>query len=171
MKPDAEAVNSIYQAWKSAVNQISDVEGLYPTFVLNEITPSSLRVAKENGVGNVWGLEPEPLMSRLCLLKHNLHSDKLILLLVWQFSTGWALAQDDLRVQAWSRQLTEHLHSINREKGIASEFVYMGDAREWQDPYQGFPDENVKRMREIQTVYDPNKIFSRLSWGGFKLGN
>lgn len=63
MKPDSETILSIYKAWKAAVEQISDVEGLYPTFVLNEITPSSLRVANTNGVGNVWGLKAEPLMS------------------------------------------------------------------------------------------------------------
>ena len=63
MKPDSETLFSIYKAWKAAVDEISDVEGLYPTFVLNDITPSSLRVAQTNGVGNVWGLEPEPLMS------------------------------------------------------------------------------------------------------------
>lgn len=63
MKPDPDMLYSIYKAWKAAVDDISDVEGLYPTFVLNEITPSSLRVAQTNGVGNVWGLEPEPLMS------------------------------------------------------------------------------------------------------------
>ncbi|KAB8205974.1 cytochrome P450 [Aspergillus parasiticus] len=151
MKPDPDMLYSIYKAWKAAVDDISDVEGLYPTFVLNEITPSSLRVAQTNGVGNVWGLEPEPLM-------------------IWQFSTGWANAQDDLRVESWARQLTEHLHSINQEKGLASEFIYMGDAGEWQDPYAGFPPENVQRMRDIRTAYDPKGIFSTLSWGGFKLG-
>ncbi|KAF7627996.1 putative FAD-binding oxidoreductase [Aspergillus flavus] len=151
MKPDPGMLYSIYKAWKAAVDDISDVEGLYPTFVLNEITPSSLRVAQTNGVGNVWGLEPEPLM-------------------IWQFSTGWANAQDDLRVEAWARQLTEHLHSINREKGLASEFIYMGDAGEWQDPYAGFPYENVQRMRDIRAAYDHKGIFSTLSWGGFKLG-
>lgn len=65
MKPDPVVIHSIYKAWKAAVDDIADVEGLYPTFVLNEITPSSLRVAQTNGVGNVWGLEPEPLMSEL----------------------------------------------------------------------------------------------------------
>lgn len=80
------------------------------------------------------------------------------------------MAQDDLRVEAWSRQLTERLHAINIEKGIASDFVYMGDAGEWQDPFEGFPMENVARMREIRSLYDPKRIFSRLNWGGFKLG-
>ncbi|CAG8922918.1 unnamed protein product [Penicillium salamii] len=151
MKPDAKVLYTIYQAWKAAVDKIADVQGLYPTFVTNVISPSSVRVAKTNGVGNVWGLEEEPLI-------------------IWQFSTGWDLAQDDIRMEAWSRQLTEHLHGINKELGISSEFVYMGDAGEWQDPYFGFPTENVARLRNIRSAYDPAGVFSTLSWGGFKLG-
>ncbi|KAL4937943.1 hypothetical protein BDV06DRAFT_65175 [Aspergillus oleicola] len=151
IKPDPKAVLSIYKAWKAAVDEIADVEGLEPTFVLNEITPSSLRVAKTNGIGNVWGLEPEPLM-------------------IWQFSTGWSNAADDDRVQTWSQELTERLHAINQEKGIASEFVYMGDAGEWQDPFLGFPEENVQHLKDIRDEYDPLSVFVRLNDGGFKLG-
>ncbi|KAJ5741338.1 hypothetical protein N7533_010747 [Penicillium manginii] len=151
MKPDAEVLVSIYKAWKDAVDQIADVEGLYPTFVTNVASAPAARVALTNGVGNVWGLEDTGHI-------------------LWQFSTGWALAQDDLRIEAWSRQLAESLHAINVEKGIASEFVYMGDAGEWQDPFAGFPKENVARMKEIRSSYDPEGVFSRLNWGGFKLG-
>ncbi|KAJ5295011.1 hypothetical protein N7508_009832 [Penicillium antarcticum] len=151
MKPDADVLYSIYQAWKDAVDAVADVKGLYPTFVTNVISPTSVRVAKTNGVGNVWGLEEEPLI-------------------IWQFSTGWALAQDDRRMQAWFRQLSEHLHGINQERGIASEFVYMGDAGDWQDPYSGFPRDNVARMRTVRSAYDPKGVFSKLNWGGFKLG-
>jgi hypothetical protein len=64
MKPDADALYSIFQAWKDAVDQVADVEGLYPTFVTNVISPTSVRVAETNGVGNVWGLEEEPLISK-----------------------------------------------------------------------------------------------------------
>lgn len=63
MKPDAKVLYLIYEAWKAAVDGISDVRGLYPTFVINVISPTSTRVAKTNGVGNVWGLEEEPLIS------------------------------------------------------------------------------------------------------------
>ncbi|KAJ6137590.1 hypothetical protein N7471_004076 [Penicillium samsonianum] len=151
MKPDAKVLYSIYEAWKAAVDKIADVQGLYPTFVTNVISPTSVRVAKTNGVGNVWGLEEEPLI-------------------IWQLSTGWELAQDDIRMEAWSRRLVEHLHGINKELGLASEFIYMGDAGEWQDPYAGFPSENVARMKKIRSSYDPAGVFSTLSWGGFKLG-
>ncbi|KAL2828012.1 hypothetical protein BDW59DRAFT_178958 [Aspergillus cavernicola] len=150
IKADAEALISIYEAWREAVEQISDVEGLSPTFVPNVISPAAARVAKSNGIGNVWGLEEEPLI-------------------IWQFSTGWAHARDDLRVESWSRLLSERLHAINQEKGIASEFIYMGDAGEWQDPFAGFPEENVARLKTVQRSYDPSGVFTRLNWGGFTL--
>jgi FAD/FMN-containing dehydrogenase len=60
MKPDQEVLISIYKAWKDAVDEIADVEGLYPTFVTNVASASAARVALTNGVGNVWGLEAEP---------------------------------------------------------------------------------------------------------------
>jgi hypothetical protein len=172
MKPDAEVLVSIYKAWKDAVDQIADVEGLYPTFVTNVASAPAARVALTNGVGNVWGLEDTGHICKLYAIFRYLQMQLKLTSgrVVWQFSTGWALAQDDLRIEAWSRQLAESLHAINVEKGIASEFVYMGDAGEWQDPFAGFPKENVARMKEIRSSYDPEGVFSRLNWGGFKLG-
>ncbi|QKX55035.1 uncharacterized protein TRUGW13939_02126 [Talaromyces rugulosus] len=151
MIPDADVLYSMIETWKNAVEKISDVQGLYPTFVANISPASAARVAKTNGIGNVWGLDDEPLIW-------------------WQFSTGWDLQQDDLRVEGWARQLTEHLHGLNKHKGLARDFVYMGDAGEWQDPFAGFAPANVQRMREIRAAYDPNGTFSKLNWGGFKLG-
>ncbi|KAJ5108863.1 hypothetical protein N7456_005538 [Penicillium angulare] len=151
MVPDADVLYGMIQKWKESVNEIADVQGLYPTFVMNISPASAARVAQNNGVGNVWGLDDEPLIW-------------------WQLSTGWDLAQDDLRVQGWARQLTEHMHAENQKNGLAREFVYMGDAGEWQDPFKGFDQKNVERMREIRAAYDPKKTFSKLNWGGFKLG-
>lgn len=71
---------------------------------------------------------------------------------------------------AWSRSLIEYMHTLNKKKDLSSEFLYMGDAGEYQDPFLGFPEENVEKMRRIRTEYDPDKVFQRLNWGGFKLG-
>ncbi|RDW84123.1 FAD-binding oxidoreductase [Aspergillus mulundensis] len=151
MSPDPDVLYSMYETWKDAVNQIADVQGLYPTFVLNLSPTSAATISKTNGVGNTWGLLEEPL-------------------LWWQTSTGWDNAEDDLRVEAWTRQLVENLHAENKRNGLAREFIYMGDAGEWQNPFAGFPAENVQRMKEIRERYDPSRTFSRLNWGGFKLG-
>ncbi|OQU97833.1 FAD binding domain-containing protein [Cladophialophora immunda] len=152
MKPDADQLYKMYQIWKDAVDQIADVQGLYPTFVMNVMPKSANTIAKTNGVGNTWGLDDDQSW------------------ILFQTSTGWDLPEDDLRITAWSKSLIEHLHNLNKEKGIASEFLYMGDAGEFQDPFAAFPAENVERMKAIRSKYDPNKVFQRLNWGGFKLG-
>lgn len=59
IKPDAEQLFKIYQAWKTAADEISDVKGLVPTFVMNVLPSSALSVAKNNGVGNTWGLNDD----------------------------------------------------------------------------------------------------------------
>lgn len=71
---------------------------------------------------------------------------------------------------AWSKSLIEHMHTMNKAKGLTSEFLYMGDAGEYQDPFATFPPENVERAKAVRTKYDPDKVFQRLNWGGFKLG-
>ena len=53
IKPDSDQIYYLYTQWKAAVDQIADVEGLYPTFVLNIAPKSAATVAKTNGVGNV----------------------------------------------------------------------------------------------------------------------
>lgn len=65
MKPDSDVLHSIYKAWIDAVDQIADIEGLYPTFVTNMAPAGAARVARTNGVGNVWGLEETPY---ICML-------------------------------------------------------------------------------------------------------
>lgn len=59
MRPNAKRLYEIYLAWRESVAEISDVEGLYPTFVMNIMPKSSLSVAKNNGVGNFWGMNDD----------------------------------------------------------------------------------------------------------------
>ncbi|KAI9147354.1 putative fad binding domain-containing protein [Paramyrothecium foliicola] len=147
----ADRLIEIVEAWKVAVDEIRDVEGLVPTFVLNTIARSAMTVARENGIGNTWGLsDDEPLI-------------------IWQLSTGWANASDDLRMTSWAKNFLEYHHSVNQERGLAHEFIYMGDAGEYQNPFVTFPSENVQRLRDVRRRYDTGLVFSKLNWGGFKL--
>ncbi|KPM35586.1 hypothetical protein AK830_g10986 [Neonectria ditissima] len=153
IKPDADQLYRIYQSWKVAVEDVSDVEGLYPTFVMNVLLASAASVAKNNGVGNTWGLDDDQP------------------LILWQLATGWAKGTDDLRMTNWARSFVDYWHSENQAKDLASEFIYMGDAGEFQDPFPGFPLENVRRLRNVREEYDSAGVFRRLNWGGFKLGS
>jgi hypothetical protein len=71
---------------------------------------------------------------------------------------------------SWARSFIDYWHMENQALDLASEFIYMGDAGEYQDPFAGFPVENVRRMREVREAYDVGGVFSRLNLGGFKLG-
>ncbi|PSK40038.1 hypothetical protein B9Z65_7978 [Elsinoe australis] len=152
IKTNPERLVEIYKQWVDAIQDIRDVEGLLPTYVLNPAPKSAASVALNNGVGNVWGLEDED--------NH----------IWWQFATSWAKPEDDLRVTAWSKSLLERLHRENVEMGLGTEFLYAGDASEFQDVFATIPQENRDRMFAVREQYDQGGVFSRLNWGGFKLG-
>lgn len=75
-----------------------------------------------------------------------------------------------MRMTYWSRSLVERFHATNKAKNLSSEFVYMGDAADWQNVFAGFAPGNVQKMRQIRDKYDVNGVFHKLNWGGFKLG-
>ncbi|KAF4550090.1 FAD-binding domain-containing protein 19 [Elsinoe fawcettii] len=152
IRTNPERLIEIYNEWVNALQDIKDVPGLQPTYVLNPAPKSAATVSKENGVGNVWGLDDDENY------------------IWWQFSTAWSNPEDDLRVTAWSRSLLERLHRENVEMGIATEFLYSGDASESQDVYAVLPQETRDRLFEIRDKYDEDAVFQRLNWGGFKLG-
>ncbi|KAI8299942.1 hypothetical protein K4K61_010244 [Colletotrichum sp. SAR11_59] len=133
-------------------NDVADVEGLRPTYILNLLPASALTPSKTNGIGNTFGLEDDQPY------------------IWWQFTTAWARAEDDLRMTAWHESLLAHHHEINKAKGLATEFIYMGDAGEFQKPLPQYGAANVERMRSVRDQYDPDLTFTKLSWGGFKLG-
>ncbi|KAL9948128.1 hypothetical protein D7B24_002378 [Verticillium nonalfalfae] len=152
IKPDADQLFWIYQQWRNAVEDIADVEGILPTLVLNSAPKSAAAVGKNNGVGNAFGLNTEESY------------------IWWQIATSWDRPEDDLRLEAWAKNLLGRLHKANKDKGLATEFLYIGDAAEWQDPIQTYGEENLKRLRAARDQYDPQLVFTKLAWGGFKLG-
>lgn len=73
VQPDPETLYSIYQAWKTAVDEIADVKGLYPTFVMNLSPAGAARVGRTNGIGNVWGLDEQPMICTSLILCYGNH--------------------------------------------------------------------------------------------------
>lgn len=90
---------------------------------------------------------------------------------MWQLSTNWANSADDLRVTNWARRFINYWQADNTAKGLGHPFIYAGDAGEFQDLFEGYPLDSVKRMKAIRDIYDSEDVFTRLNWGGFKLGN
>ncbi|KAL4768613.1 FAD binding domain protein [Aspergillus nidulans var. acristatus] len=121
MYPDADVFYSMFKTWTAAVAQTADIQGLYPTFVINLSPASAASVVKTNQIGNTWGLSEEPLICK-CRC---------------QVTTGW------------DHHLVEHRHANNKRNGLARAFIYMGfpaenvqrmrDIRQIYDPSGTFP--------------------------------
>ncbi|SPJ83619.1 related to FAD-binding oxidoreductase [Fusarium torulosum] len=88
----------------------------------------------------------------------------------WQLTTSWARPEDDVKVTTWARRFLERIHAENKDLELSTEFLYGGDVAEYQNPLLQYPQKNVDRMRRIRDEYDPDLVFSKLNWGGFKLG-
>lgn len=60
---------------------------------------------------------------------------------------------------------------MNVAAGLANDFVYIGDAADWQiqQVWDGIPKANLDRMLKIRGEYDPLLTFRNLNSGGFKL--
>lgn len=59
IKPDADRLYEIYQAWIEAIQDVADVEGIRPTLILNNSPASAMTVSKTNGIGNTFGLDDD----------------------------------------------------------------------------------------------------------------
>lgn len=55
----------MYDQWIAAIDEIAEVPGLLPTFVMNFAPKSAVTVSKKNGVGNTFGLNDD--QSYICM--------------------------------------------------------------------------------------------------------
>jgi hypothetical protein len=77
--------------------------------------------------------------------------------------------------------VTEFLHGIGgkiREalckqgfEHMVSPWIYLNDADKGQDVFGGYPAENVKALQRIRDKYDPDRVFTDLMPGGWKVAH
>ncbi|KJK60470.1 GlcD [Aspergillus parasiticus SU-1] len=63
-------------------------------------------------------------------------------------------------------QIVENLQAAGIEM---AKFIYLNDANPSQDVFSTFPPENLDRLRSIRSKYDPDRVFTDLMPGGFKV--
>jgi hypothetical protein len=84
-------------------------------------------------------------------------------------SLTWGDSADDALIEEFvtttNANITTQLEAIN----ATSAYIYLNDADEDQNVFAGYPAENVKRMKVIRDVYDPDLVFTNLMPGGFKV--
>lgn len=145
-----EALNATVQAWNASVPSIQDIAGVGWAIVLEPLPPAIYgRHAEDNALG-LTGRQGRPLM---------------VILL----SMTWSNEKDDDRVDAAGRALVGTIELAVGKLGALDPFVYLNYAASWQKPILGYGESSTERLIKVQREYDPSRVFTDRSPGGFKL--
>ncbi|KAL8910197.1 MAG: hypothetical protein Q9171_004495 [Xanthocarpia ochracea] len=125
--------------------------GFLPALVMQPITIPMIRLFRKNG-GNALGITEED--GPLTLMN---------------VAIMWSDEADDERIMAAAERIIERARNVAREMGLVSRYIYQNYASRGQDVFGGYGVENLRRLREIRRVYDPDGVFQRLQPGYFKL--
>ena len=148
IRNDVETMTAAYAIFCQTTTKLRHVKGLLFPFTFQAILPGWMN----KGYPNVLGLEgcTEPLIIINC-------------------SLTWAKAQDDELVRSTIRHTLEQINAAAAARQSDHPYRFMNYCMEWQRPYEGCGEENLKLMREASRKYDPDGLFQSGRAGGFKL--
>jgi hypothetical protein len=81
---------------------------------------------------------------------------------VFVTTTAYAHAQDDEAVCAAAKRIHARLGALGRARGLDHPFIYPNYAAAGQDVFAGFAPGHMARLLEIQSRYDPERVFANL---------
>ena len=89
---------------------------------------------------------------------------------IWiEQSLSWPDPADDSKIEEFLTSVNAEISSKLENLGVTSPFLYLNDADAGQLVFEGYPKQNVERLKKIRAQYDPDKIFTDLMPGGWKI--
>ena len=86
-------------------------------------------------------------------------------------SLTWSSPSDDARIDNFVQVVNTALNAALDAKNLRVPFVYLNDADAGQAVFQGYPKDNVERLKQIRDKYDPARIYTDLMPGGWKVAD
>jgi FAD/FMN-containing dehydrogenase len=83
----------------------------------------------------------------------------------------WSSAQDDQAVYDFADRFVARAKARTERAGKAHRWMYINYAKREQDPFGGYGEANLRRLKKIQRAADPEGVFTStgLCRGYFKL--
>lgn len=89
---------------------------------------------------------------------------------IWiEQSLSWPNPADDSKIEEFLTSVNAEISSKLESLGVTSPFLYLNDADAGQPVFEGYPKQNVERLKKIRARYDPDMIFTNLMPGGWKI--
>jgi hypothetical protein len=145
-----QAINATVRAWNASVPSVQDIPGIVWAVNMDVLPPALYaRHAEANALG-LTNRKDRPLI-------------------VVELTMTWSAADDDETVEMAAKALIATIQQDVGKLGALDPFMYINYAAPWQNPIAGYGEANVDRLLKVQREYDPQRVFTDLIPGGFKL--
>lgn len=130
---------------------IANVTGANPVLIFQGITEGQIAAMSRNG-GNPLGIDaadgPLYIIHTAC----------------W-----WENASDDTAVYTTLSKVLTRIEAAAKKLGVQNDYIYMNYASMFEDVIANYGPDNVAKLKQVASVYDPTKVFQTLQPGHFKL--
>ncbi|KAI4094939.1 MAG: hypothetical protein L6R37_007152 [Teloschistes peruensis] len=149
---DARLQQTILDIFLEEMDPIKSLNGSIPALVMQPISKSVIAQFSKNG-GNALGLANAkgPLM-------------------LINLAVMWSNAADDKKFYAATSRVIQRSISLAKKLGVYNRYIYQNYAAKGQEVFEGYGEENRKKLVRISEKYDPEGVFQKLQPGYFKLG-
>lgn len=86
-------------------------------------------------------------------------------------SMTWASEDDDAAIDEFLAEADAKIGQKLREVDGISDFIFLNDADKGQKVFESYGSSNLRRLQEIRNRYDPNRVYTDLMPGGFKVAH
>lgn len=155
IQANREAIQLVHDTYFAFCSEyFADVEVWITGLALNVVSKEFVLAGLANGGPDPIGLDPE-----------------LAPYIMFEESLTWYYESDDDTINAFYDAFNANITAQLEPLGVLSPFVYLNDANGRQDVFGGYPAENVKKLKEIREKYDPDRVYTNLMPGGWKVAN
>ncbi|QSZ34589.1 hypothetical protein DSL72_006183 [Monilinia vaccinii-corymbosi] len=148
IKNDPATITAMHSIYRESIDPLRRAKGLVWTLVMQPLLPSWLQKGDPNPLG--LGDVDEPLI-------------------LVSFTVNWDKDEDDELVHTMTRKAIENTEAVAVRSGTAHPYRYMNYCAQWQKPFQGYGEANLRLLQETSKKYDPDGLFQKGCVGGFKL--
>lgn len=148
---DPATLAAAHGAYRDAIASIRrvNVKGMSWTLVLQPLLPDWVRKGDANPLG-LHDCTDEPLV-------------------IVSITNLWNERKDDEFVTTITRHAIEQIDAVAAANKTSHRYRYLNYCAEWQKPFEGYGEENLRFLQRVSREYDPDGLFQRGCVGGFKL--
>ncbi|KAL5339069.1 hypothetical protein BJX70DRAFT_364917 [Aspergillus crustosus] len=145
-RPSLAVYNAIQQARQEQVEALSDLQDVVLTTTFQPMSSLAMKKSAESPLGlDEVGQQ-------------------------WFLTMGdWKNPSDEARVREAVKKIVDVAEATAKEEDVFLDYKYSNYAARDQDPLAAYGPDNLARLNEVATEYDPFKVFQELQYGGWLL--